>query len=238
MAKLFAVIRLCDTYIHIININRISIWIYDFGSSVKVTIDSAFKKLAENKTKDLQVHFVFAGYFYMFIRKKLHQLMIEGMKKYNLKNVMMTIISMKRVRLITKEKRDEYCLGNVHSREKKSFNCDLESLLEQIRLGQTPEYNIQTYFMPRLTEEEIELVERKDDEYMKTFSNSQPDVTEAEMKISQSDSKFCLTACSRTTITVENIDKRGDEDDPNEEDPKSRVSIFYESPHSKKSKLN
>ena len=70
------------------------------------------------------------------------------------------------------------------------------------------------------------------------FAYVTQNVTEAEMKISQSDSKFCLTACSRTTITVENIDKRGDEDDPNEEDPKSRVSIFYESPHPKKSKLN
>ena len=67
-----------------------------------VAIDSAFKKIAGNKTNDSKVHFILAGYYCC---NKIRSLIIVGMIKYKIKHVMMTFIDMNRQRLITKQKR-------------------------------------------------------------------------------------------------------------------------------------
>jgi len=55
------------------------------------------------------------------------------------------------------------------------------------------------YFTPRLTEEEMQLIEKKDPDYLQTFKYANPDVDKASMKNSESDSKFCETDCWRLT---------------------------------------
>ena len=91
---------------------------------------------------------------------------------------------------------------------KESVNEDFESLFERIRLGKQPEFEeVRTYFVPKLTEDELELVERKDPNYLGTFSwtiqNYNPDVDRTEMKLSESDSKFVQGFCSRITLKFE-----------------------------------
>ena len=100
------------------------------------------------------------------------------MKKNKTKSVMVTSIFLERRRLLTKEKMESYCEG-VDFR-KDSVNDDLESLFEKILLGKEPDERAWTYFLPRLTEEELESVERE----------KYQDVVEAELTISKSDSNY------------------------------------------------
>ena len=126
------------------------------------------------------------------------------MRKCRFKHVMVTFVIMRRFHLITKEKRDNFWLGNDWFKE--SINNDTESFIDGIILGQKPDEFTNTYFLPKLNEEEMKLVARKDSAYLKTFEYSNPDVEEAEMASSESDSKFCLTSCYRRTITCEYFD--------------------------------
>ena len=139
------------------------------------------------------------------------------MEKYKIKSVMVTIISLERWKLITKEAMEDYCKGE--EAEKVSVNDDLESFFEDLRLGKEPPHqSVFTYFLPKLTEEEMELVERKDTSYLQTFYNWKlrhisPDVTgfqppcyrplkEAKTKLSESDSKFVQGIGRRRTFTI------------------------------------
>ena len=96
---------------------------------------------------------------------------------------------------------------DVEIGEKDSVNDDIESLFEDIRLGKERAEWIHgliffTYFLPKLTDEEMRLVDRKDTSYFETFSFADPDVDEAEMKLSESDSKFLHGRGSRSTFTI------------------------------------
>ena len=115
---------------------------------------------------------------------------------------MLTTVYMQRQHLITKEETESYCNGE--KRQKDSVNDDLESFFEDIRLGKERDENAATYFLPKLTKKEMELVERKYTNYLQTFSYQNPDANEAEMKLSESDSKFVQGVGRRRTITIEN----------------------------------
>ena len=125
------------------------------------------------------------------------------MKKYKIKSVMVTTILLLRRYLITKEKMELYCKGEED--EKDSVNDDLESLFENIRLGKEPDEYVWTYFLPKLTEEELKLVERRDTSYLQTFLHSvNADVNETEMMLSESDSKYIYEFSYRRTFIIEN----------------------------------
>ena len=119
---------------------------------------------------------------------------------------MVTRIHLERFILITKEKMESYCKGEKY--EKDSVNDDLESLFENIRLGKEPNEYIQTNFLPKLTEEELELVERRDTSYLQTFFEPNPDVDETEMMLSESDSKYVYSWSWRKTFSIENSSQK------------------------------
>ena len=62
---------------------------------------------------------------------------------------------------------ESYCKGEKD--EKDSVNDDLESLFENIRLGKELDEKVWAYFLPKLTKEELDLVERRDTSYNETF---------------------------------------------------------------------
>ena len=138
----------------------------------------------------------------------------KGMRKYNVKSVTVTEIKMHRQQLITKEVAENFCKGKELLKEftikkegkmmEDSVNDDLESFIEDIRLGKELDAEVKTYFVPKLTEEEMELAGKKDKSYFETFSSRDPDVEETEMMFSDSDSKFAKVFCDRTTFTIEN----------------------------------
>ena len=158
------------------------------------------QKISENEAKELKIHFVYAGNHYH--GDKLRLIILNVMKKYKIKSVMVTSIFMYRRNLITKEKMESYCKGE--EKEKYSVNDDLESFLENIRLGEEPDEEVNTYFLPRLTEEELELVERRDTSYLQTFNDWFPDVKKAEMLLSESDSKYVYGSSTRRSFVIEN----------------------------------
>ena len=117
---------------------------------------------------------------------------------------MVTSIYLRRWKLITKEKMESNCKGEEYLKE--SVNEDLESFFENIRLGKEPDEYVKTYFLPKLTEEELELVERKDTSFLKTFiKSSNPDVNETDMMLSESDSKYIYHWSWRKTFVIKNF---------------------------------
>ena len=113
----------------------------------------------------------------------------------------MTKIYLRRWNLITKEEMESYCKGEKN--EKDSVNDDLESLFENIRLGKEPNEDVGAYFLPKLTKEDLELIERRDTSYLRTFSwGNNADVDEAEMMLSESDSKYVRGLSWRHTFVI------------------------------------
>ena len=167
----------------------------------------------EIEQRDLELHFVYAGkfcedfhfnyddwYWHKWIPDNLGSLLINGMERYKMESVKMTIINVQKRNLITYEEMKAYYSG--HLRLKNSFNNELESLYENLRLGEAPVGKANTYFLPKLTEKEEELVKRKSFQYFRTFYHSlDSDIIEYKMKLSKSVSKFAFCDClSRTLI--------------------------------------
>ena len=113
-------------------------------------------------------------------------------------NMMVSFMNMYRRKLITKEKMENYCKGKEN--KKGSINDDLESFYQDIRLGTEPDDMAFTYYLPKLTKEELKLVGRKDPIYLETFGLTDPDVDEIEMRMSESKSKFVEAVCVRRTL--------------------------------------
>ena len=110
---------------------------------------------------------------------------------------------MRRLGLITKQAMENYHNGKNYWRGV-SVNDDLESLFEDLRFGKKPNRLAHTYFLPKLTKEELKLVAQKDISYLLTFALPKPDVPEAEMKLSEPDSKFVQGFGWRKSFIIEN----------------------------------
>ena len=188
-------------------------------------IDSVFTKIVANKMEDMQTHFVYTGcYYFIGIIAKLRSLIMQRMKKYKMKKVVLTKIYMEQEYLITKEVMEKYCKQEIKSPVKVSVADDLESLFEdiclgnKIHLGHKLDDEVWTYFLPKLTREELELVAKKDSSYMAKFMGQfnddndernpdDIDVDEAEMEDSESDSKFVKGSCRRVTFDIKQPSK-------------------------------
>ena len=188
-------------------LNEVTFFTVNEGLTVisnKKIIESAFQKNAEFRVTNLEPHFIYAGgyglYIHLFFdldRKRdyhnqLKSFFGELMKKYQVKSVMLTFIYMKKNRLIINEMVKSYCKGEK-SLHRISINDDLEILFEDLQQGNRSSSSNHTYFLPRLTEDEMELVQIKDPNYFKTFydvkygGSSNPDVRKHEMKMSNSE---------------------------------------------------
>ena len=161
------------------------------------------------KNENIEIHFVLLGFH--FEKERLRSFILKGMKKYQIKKVTVTEFNLLRRYLITKETMENYFKGKRFIT--KSVNDEIESFFEKIRLGEETNDDHDFYFFPRLSEEEMELVERKDDNFMNTFFYTQlsqlgldrdADVAEARMKASESDSKYVDCYGNRKSLTIKN----------------------------------
>ena len=186
----------------------------------------------------------------------MKKIVLEKMTKFRINNLMTTNIAMTKTRLITKEKRDD--LYKRRERNfKESINDSIETLLEDIRLGHQPNGYYPLFFIPRFTEEEMELIEKKDLElnildYLQNFLNKNPDLDDwltvtmpfvltstiptgsvepsRLMKNSESVSKFCYTYYGRRTTISFHLPYHKNAKSPED-------NILDESPLPKKSSL-
>ena len=172
--------------------------------------------MAEHKLKHLEPHFIYAGKCNLYLHRTyteipLRSSLLKLMKKYQIKTVMLTIIYMEKEKLITQEQMRSYCRGEQSSR-RISVNEDLEAFFEDLQLGKdiSNDDEVLAYYLPKLTEDEMALVEAKDENYFQKFStcvlgdSKNPDVAEHVMKMSESESKFALGKCNRKTIKITN----------------------------------
>ena len=132
--------------------------------------------------------------------KKLRSFILKGMKMYKIETVIVTMLGMNRNNLITQENMKSFCQGE--KLRKQSVNDDLDEFFKNLQLGLKTNDDVRTYFLPKLTEEELELTAKKDFSYLQSFLLSNPDVDEAQMKMSESDSKFVQGFCWRKTFTI------------------------------------
>ena len=149
-------------------------------------------------TNGLKIHFVFAVGCYTTIYRdamRLSSFIHDGMKQMrNLEEVMVTVLNMKRVRLITNEAMKMKALKEV------SITDDLKSLFDDLRLGIRPNEEANSYFFPKLTEEEIELVENYDSFHSECFSSFDP----FNEQIAGMKNEFVQGECVRVTFMVNN----------------------------------
>ena len=147
-----------------------------------------------------------------------------------LDRVYVTMINMERHFYITKERMEEFYLRKKY--EKSSVTEDIESLchktyvpnnLCEIRrhrvIDENKNFRVHTFFLPRLTENELKMVKNKDSNYFQKFvDHLRVDVKKVEMMKSESDAKFVLGLCERRTFILENpncnIDHQGSEKPP------------------------
>ena len=154
----------------------------------------------------MEPHLIFAGKYYSKDDygniDRLKRFIRERMKIYQIPSVMVTSIYLKKQNLITQEKMESYSNGEYNLR-RMSINDDLEILFEELQLGKKPSSIVKTYYLPKLTEHQMALVNSKDKNFFNTFYNSEnADVTKKEMNSSVSNSKFILGECRRRTFRI------------------------------------
>ena len=140
-------------------------------------LHSILENVVSNKTKDLEIHIVYAGMTYM-VGSETEMLSLRfgfilyAMQTYGLESVLVTMLTMERVNLVTKEVMKEYYKGN-RTEDKKiedemfkmygtSMNDDFDDFFESINLGtylkDEFEHRNGHFFLPKITAEEHRLV--------------------------------------------------------------------------------
>ena len=93
-----------------------------------------------------------------------------------------------------------------------SIQEDLESFFEKLKIGNEKRKDVATYFLPKLTNEELKLVELKDEnhlqEYVWQIIGRTVDVDPEQMKKSESDSKYVRSKCVRYTYLLKTSKNR------------------------------
>ena len=131
-------------------------------------------------------------------------------QKYGIQSSILTMLGMTRQNLITKEKSKKAYEGKLKKEPdwrfyEGSIYDDVEAFLNtSIFLD---DLFVQSFFLPKLTEEEKHLVEEKDkahltviDDILMTYGLRYPDVDVEEMKKSDSRDKYLHCRCIRKTI--------------------------------------
>ena len=181
--------------------------------------DSGVKSIFDFGKDDLVPHFIYCGDYYLCEDRqiqKLKQLILTKMRKYGLQSSILTMLHMVRCNLVTKEKVKNAAEGKLKNDEdwkshEGSINDDLERFVfnfqdqKEVKLEYVP-----SYFTPKLTNEDLRLVQEKNEEHLKTYldylAGKNPDVDVNEMKKSDSKSKYVHGKCWRITkpLTLEN----------------------------------
>ena len=165
-------------------------------------------------------HFIYCGLHYLFEHKKLEEIILTKMRKYGIQSSILTMLNMERWKLVTKEKVKKAAEGKLKNENgwkdcEGSINDDLERLIINLQNQQVENIErIYSFFTPKLTNEELKLVEMVDEDHLKTYlshyNGNNPDVNIDEMKTSDSKSKYVHGHCMRFTVslTLDNLKQK------------------------------
>ena len=112
-----------------------------------------------------------------------------------MKSVTMTMISMTRTNLVSYEEMNK----------SNNDQGDLNSLIENLQSDGLIQRLNRIYFFPKLTEEELALVENKDSKFLNTFTSLDPDVARNKMELSEHNSKYVRCTCYYKTVKIDPI---------------------------------
>ena len=174
-------------------------------------IDAAFKSILDHGKHDLMPHFIYSGQYYSGPRiQRLRGILLTKMKSYGIQSAVFTRVFMSRLNLVTKETVKKAYKGAMQNDKnwkyyQGSINDDLETFIINMQDQKSiKEEMAGSFFTPKLTEEEMKLVEVRNEEHLRTYSahsvfQLNPDVDVDEMKRSNSRSKFVHARCIRMT---------------------------------------
>ena len=153
-------------------------------------------------------HFIYCigNYFDGEEFKKLKEIILKKMQKYGMQASILTMLTMQRRNLITKEKSKLAAEGKLKNEPgwkyyEGSINDDLDLFIENLQnSNEAEEEEVYSFFLPKLTKEELKLVEEKNEEHMMSYwSEFDADVDVEEMKQSDSKDKYVHSWCKRKT---------------------------------------
>ena len=174
-------------------------------------IDTGVKSILDHGKDGLLPHFIYSGeYYYGTKRLEFREMLLTKMKSYRIQSAVLTKLTMWRRNLVTKETVKKAYKGamkteKVWNRYEGSINDDLETFFINLQDQETiKEDEINSFFTPKLIEEELKLVEERNEEHLRSYSfhsvrQINPDVDVDEMKRSNSSSKFVHVFCFRKT---------------------------------------
>ena len=107
--------------------------------------------------------------------------------------------------LISKQSMEDFCKG--YELQKNSVNDDSELLFEDIRLRRKLDEYVQTYFLPKLTEDELELFKRNDPNCFISETKRRMFAERWRLRrdVKDEDAIYVLGICSRTTSFLRNF---------------------------------
>ena len=161
---------------------------------------------------ELITHFIYCGDYYKsdhpldrFMNFK--KMFVTKMEKFGIQSSILTILQMERRKLITKEKAKEASEGKLINEkdweyQEISINDDLEMFFTNFLNSKEINRKSYSFFTPKLTKEELKLVEVENEDYLETFDYFYPDVDPEEMKKSDSKSKYVHGVCDRETYSL------------------------------------
>ena len=158
---------------------------------------------------DMMPHFIFCRtrFFSFDVFEKLKDIILKKMQEYRIQSSILTTLAMFRRNLTTKEKSKQAVERKLENRPlwrryKGSINDDLDSFINDLQnSNEVEDEYVQSFFTPKLTKEELKLVEEKNEEHMRTYSKYfNADVDVEDMKQSDSKDKYVHSACRRKTV--------------------------------------
>ena len=191
--------------------------------------ENGIKSLIDFGNDGLVPHFIYCGDNEFTDRKDWHGVTMVSflMKHYKISSLVFTILFMRRQNLITKEELEQAYSGKLRStedwkRETLSVNEDLELFLMELvqNHGLTKSQVSNSFFTPKLSQEELDLVEQGNIDYLNSFydfgNGFDPDVDPEEMLKSDSKNKYLHANCWRKTVRLTLAKDVLDDADPNE----------------------
>lgn len=180
----------------------------DFADiSFQLSIGAGLEKAALTISDNYDMHLIFAGDFESSMNYLKAQ-MSKNLRDYRIQTVKVSHIYMQRYRLLTKEEMEMFYDGKhkiLSQILQQSVQDDLESFNNNCIHGRFKEEKNRSFFFQRLTNEEMELVEKKDKQFFKSWNAihpTQPDVSDARMKMSESKSKYLYAQCLRQSFVI------------------------------------
>ena len=155
---------------------------------------------------DMMPHFIYcAGSYFNEDFNKFKEIILKKMREYGIPSSILTTLRMDRKNLITKEKSKQAAEGKLKNERgwmyyKGSINDDLDSFVNNLQNSDEIDNEMVISFCtPKLTKEELKLVEQKNYEHMRTYFDDFADVDVEEMKKSDSKDKYVHSQCRRRT---------------------------------------